>query len=102
MRRNVTGTIGFDLVAYIQKFQEPSDINKLIDSIVQHLLPRPIQQNQIDALKEALLQGNPDYEWKVEYEAYVARPSNTTRMVIDTRLKRLFNLLLAMPENYLI
>ncbi len=100
--RNVTGSLGFDLVAYIQKFQEPSDVNKLINSVVQHLLPRPIQQNQIDSLKEALLQGNPDYEWKVEYDAYIARPSNTTRMVIDTRLKRLFNLLLAMPENYLI
>ena len=99
--RNVTGTVGIDLVSYIKGFSDPSDVNQLIKSVVAHLLPRNIQQNQIDSLKEALLQGNPEYEWKEEYDAYIANPSAPNRLIIDTRLKRLFNLVLAMPEHFL-
>ena len=99
--RNVTGLVGLDLVAYIQTLPNPNKVDTLVAGIIAHLLPQPIQQNQIDALKIALLQNSSETMWTTEYDAYIARPSAQTRTVIDTRLKRLFNLLLAMPENYL-
>lgn len=99
--RNVTGLVGLDLVAYIGAFNNPKDVNVLIADIVAHQLPKAIQANQIAALKKELMQSSADSVWTTEYQSYINNPNNQTRTVIDTRLKRLFTLLVSMPENYL-
>ncbi|MEL6986490.1 MAG: DUF1800 domain-containing protein [Bacteroidota bacterium] len=83
--------------------EEPSDPNKLIDQLVKLLFPQRIIDSQIDALKEILIPGLPDYEWTVEYEDYRANPDDSKlKKAVENKLKQLFQAMLNMPEAYLI
>ncbi len=97
--RNVTGLVGLDLVDYVSGFDHPEKATDLINSVVAHLLPKPIESSQLTFLKTKLLGNVTEAQWSTIWNTYKADPNNTqARTVVETRLKPLFVSLLSMPE----
>ena len=98
-------TMGFrteiDVLAITASLDNPSDPNALINELAQILLPSPLAQEQMDALKDILIPGLPDFEWTVEYSDY-ASGNTTLEAAVESQLKALFGAMLKMPEIYLI
>lgn len=99
--RNIQGVTGLDLVAYVSGFSNPEDANLLIQAIVDHLLPKPIEASQISFLKSRLLGPTSEAQWTSNWNAYKNNPTDQAKAVVEARLKPLFVSLLSMPEYYL-
>ncbi len=94
--------IDIDVLALIKDFSNPKDLEILINDATLLLLPKPISDNQFITLKEITNPGLPDYEWTVEYEAYLANPTNNTlRKAVENKLRALFTYIMRMPEYQL-
>ena len=61
----------------IATLDDPFDPNALIEELAALLLPKPLNEPRLVALKEILLPGLPDYEWGVEYSQYVQNPEDS-------------------------
>ena len=98
-------TMGFrteiDVLALTASLDNPSDPNALIDELAEILFPSPLEQEQIDALKDILIPGLPDFEWTIEYSDYASGNTNL-EAAVESQLKALFGAMLKMPEVYLI
>ncbi len=90
---------GIDTLKVVDKIPSSEDPNVMIKALVDLTVPWPLSQAQLDALKEVLIPGLPDFEWTVEYGAYKLDPTNeTAKSAVQTRLKLLFSAILALPE----
>jgi uncharacterized protein (DUF1800 family) len=90
---------GIDVLSAIANIENSLDPNVLIQKLTELLLPWPLTQSQLDNLKEVLIPGLPDFEWTVEYGLYLNDPSNETiKLVVETRLRLLFNAIMSLPE----
>ncbi len=90
---------GIDTLKVVDKIPSAEDPNVMIKALVDTALPWPLAQSQLDALKEALIPGLPDFEWTIEYGAYTLDPTdNSKKTAVESRLKSLFRAILAMPE----
>jgi uncharacterized protein (DUF1800 family) len=75
------------------------DPNTLISVLAERMFNYPISQSQIDALKEVLIPGLPDFEWSVEYGNYLADPTNTSLATsVENKLRSLFSVMVRMSE----
>ena len=90
---------GIDVLKIVDKIPNATDPNAMIAALVSLALPWPLTQAQLDYLKEILIPGLPDFEWTVEYGAYLFDPTNETiRMAVELRLRALFLALMGLPE----
>ncbi len=90
---------GIDVLKVVGGIPNSIDPNDMIQSLIDLVLPYPLTQAQLDYLKDVLIPGLPDFEWTVEYSAYLNDPTNDTiRMGVENRLKALFMALLGLPE----
>jgi len=90
---------GIDVLKIVDKIPNATDPNAMIAALVSLALPWPLTQAQLDYLKEILIPGLPDFEWTVEYGAYLFDPTNDTiRMAVELRLRALFLALMGLPE----
>ena len=90
---------GIDVLKVVDKIPNATDPNAMIAGLVSLALPWPLTQAQLDYLKEILIPGLPDFEWTVEYGAYLLDPTNDTiRMAVELRLRALFLALMGLPE----
>lgn len=91
-----------DHLALIATLNEPLDPNTMIAELVQLLLPQPLHESQLAALKEILIPGLPDFEWTVEYSNYLADPDNEDlQSAVYSKLQDLFAGLFSMAEYQL-
>lgn len=75
------------------------DVNTLVTGLAERLFNYPISNGQLTALKEIVLQGLPDYEWAVEYSAYLADPGNDAlRVPVENKLRMLLSVMMGMSE----
>lgn len=89
-------------VGWIADLDNPFDPNTLIEEITRILLPQPLLQEQLDALKDFLIPGLPDFEWTDEYGAYLADPGNNMLFnSISNKLKDLFRAIFGLAEFHL-
>ena len=97
---NVNGQrVIIEVLDYVATLDHPSDPNALIGELSAHLHPVPLTAAQHDYLKEILIPGLPDFEWTVEYEDYLADPSNEDlRTAVRNKLRELFRAMLVLPE----
>ena len=96
--------IVIDAVALAQSFSAAtaSDCNLLIDEFVRLMVPIPLTANQIAFLKGALLPGLPDFEWTVEWQQFVAAPTNTAKKAaVTTKLQAMLRSLMGLAEYHL-
>ena len=91
-----------DPIAFLEKVDDPSEINSMLADFVRILLPKPLAQNQMDYLKQVVLQGLPDFEWNVEYAEYLDNPDDPgTVNSIRNKLLALLNAIMTLPEYQL-
>jgi uncharacterized protein (DUF1800 family) len=66
------------------------------------LFPIDPTDNQLKYMKDALLNGLPDYEWGVEWDAYAASPADAALIKpVETRLRALLAAMMEMAEYQL-
>ena len=93
-----------DVVALAQSFPAAtaSDCNLLIDEFVQLMVPIALTASQRAFLKAALLPGLPDFEWTVEWQAYLAAPTNMgKKTAVATKLQAMLRALMGLAEYHL-
>ena len=79
-----------------------SDCNLLIDEFVRLMVPITLTANQLAFLKSALLPGLPDFEWTVEWQAFLAAPTNTAKKAaVTTKLQAMLRALMGLAEYHL-
>jgi uncharacterized protein DUF1800 len=86
----------------LNAFENPFEINPVIDEFIRLLFPKDISQNQKDYLKEVLIPGLPDFEWNVEYSEYFSDPTNETLANgVKNKIRSLLTTMMTMPEYQL-
>ena len=96
------GRFRVDALKFVETIDNATDPNYLIKGMADILFPNEIDQELIDILKEVLIPGLPDFEWTVEYQAYLDDPQNEEiRAVVDARLRFLIRAMFARPEYHL-
>ncbi|MEO0727970.1 MAG: DUF1800 family protein, partial [Bacteroidota bacterium] len=91
-----------DVLGFIATLDNPMDVNAMIAEITTLLLPQPLSEGQLFALKELLIPGLPDFEWTLEYGNYLGEPENEElREAVERKLQDFFSGLLNMAEFHL-
>jgi uncharacterized protein (DUF1800 family) len=96
-----TGSIKLviDALFFTGGFANPADPNALIDEASEILFAVPLTASQKAFLKQTLIPGLPDYEWSVEWAAYMADPTNSAKYTpVRTKLQTLYSFMMSMPE----
>ena len=79
-----------------------SDCNLLIAEFVQLMVPIALTASQLAFLKSALLPGLPDFEWTVEWQQYLAAPTNAAKKTaVTTKLQAMLRALMGLAEYHL-
>ncbi len=91
-----------DYLSFLEKLEDPYDPNALLAETADILLPQPLTDGQITALKEVLIPGLPDFEWTVEYTEHLANPDDQDlRNAVVKKLEATFMALLSAAEFHL-
>ncbi|MNE29992.1 hypothetical protein D3C80_1234890 [compost metagenome] len=95
----VVGGNGFKLNAlnFLNNLSLPSSAPQVIDDILTVFTCKGVSLIEKTVLKSILTNGQPDFEWTIQYNDYIADPGNTTvstpvRQRVELVLYRLFQL----------
>ena len=89
----------FNILNYVS---DPADINILVSEVGAAILPKPLNEGQINYLKNVVLEGLPDFEWNVEYTDYIVNPDDENlKIAIENKLRLLFLSMCRLPEYHL-
>jgi uncharacterized protein (DUF1800 family) len=95
-------TLAIDVIAFTQSLPNPADVNAVIADVAKAFLATPLLPSVQVSLKDQLMQGystNTDYEWTVEWVAFMADQLNAAkRNPMKAKLQKLYALLLSLPE----
>jgi len=81
------------------KITNSDDPNILITELSNQLFNYPIIQSQIDALKDILIPGLPDFEWTIEYTNFLGNPTDDAlRISVENKLRNLIGIMVQMSE----
>lgn len=76
-----------------------ADPNVLINTLAEEMFNYAITAEQVNALKDILIPGLPDFEWTVEYGDYLADPTNTAlAFSVDKKLRDVIAVMVQMSE----
>lgn len=99
------GVLGFYQVSglkLINQFPEPGNLPEMIRELTSFLLPRPLTEEQYQFLRDLIIPGLPDDQWAQEYGEYLANPNDEAIIAsLETKLRRMLNSLVNMPEYQL-
>jgi len=91
--------IVIDPLSLVAKLELPQEVNGLISQLARLIYPRPLEDLQLEYLKESLLGDLEDFEWETEYLEYFIDPTNESLAdPIRRRLKKLINVMMGMAE----
>ena len=93
--------LNIDSISFVENFADPGDPNALIDDTLEFLLGYDqIETNVKEQLKSILLSGNiVDSYWTGAWQDFQSDPSNAAaKGVVETRLKRMLQVVLQMAE----
>ena len=66
------------------------------------MVPLTLTPVQLTFLKTALLPGLPDFEWTIEWQQYLAAPTNIARKAaVTTKLQAMLRALMGLAEYHL-
>lgn len=87
-----------DVLEFVSRFQVVTNPSVLISSIASVIYAIELSDQQVEGFKSALIPGLPDFEWTIEYSAYLADPQNEQkRMAIENRLRSLLVAMVVSP-----
>jgi uncharacterized protein (DUF1800 family) len=88
-----------DVLAWAKTTSAPGLVNTLVPELAAPFYPIALTDTQIKYLKDVMLNGLPDYEWGVEWDDYVAAPTDATKIKpVETRLRALLGAMMQMAE----
>ncbi len=88
-----------DVLTLASNIKNATNPNDLITGLASIFFELNLSQNQNDYLKEILIPGLPDFEWTIEYGAYLSDPNNEDiRNSVNSKLKSLVLSMMKMPE----
>jgi hypothetical protein len=64
--RHGAPSYAFDVIAFARSFPQPDDAHALVGDIVRFLLPAPLEPAELQVFVDVLLDGGPDYEWRLD------------------------------------
>src|SRR5690606_19979186 len=67
-----------DSISFLNGLSNPSNANAIVDDIIRVFLPKPLAIAPRAILKAILLGGQPDFEWTIQYNEYLAAPNDPT------------------------
>jgi hypothetical protein len=86
-------------LAFVDGLSVPNDPVQVIDDMVDVFCPKGLPAAQKLVLKSILTNGQPDFEWTIEYNAYAADPTNPAVFTpVRTRVEYVLFRLFQMPE----
>lgn len=86
----------------LEYIENPYNPNNLIQQLAKLIYPMPLTEEQFLELREVLLPGLPDFEWTIEYEAFLSNTSNSDLSIaLTNKLKQLLNAMLGLEEYHL-
>jgi hypothetical protein len=82
-------------IGFLDNLSIPADPVQVIDDIVDVFCPKGVEAIQKLILKSILTNGQPDFEWTIQYNEYLADPGNPTfsdpvRLRVELVLARVF------------
>ena len=84
-----------------KRTSDPGNINTLLREWCEWSFPLPLPDESIATFKQALLGGLPEYEWTVEWNAYMADETNEmTRNAVVSKLRVMLKVMLNMAEYH--
>jgi hypothetical protein len=97
---NQNTQIPANLLTFISGLDQPEDPSKLLNELSEMFLGMPLGVNEIDELKTILVSGQiEDRYWTNAWNDYVNDPGNEEyKLIVETRLKSLFQRLLQRGE----
>jgi hypothetical protein len=97
-----TFRIKLDALKILKLFPNPSNAEAVVKEFAILMLSKPLAANQITHLKTLLANGSIDSVWTTTYNAYVAAPTDNTKITaVTTRLSKLLEYMMRMPEYHL-
>jgi uncharacterized protein (DUF1800 family) len=99
-----TVNLKIDIIAWARSLPAATaaDCNLLIAELVKLLLPIPLTANQLAFLNDTLLPGLPDFEWTVEWQAFLAAPNDTAkRSTVESKLRAVVRQIMGLAEYHL-
>ncbi len=93
-----------DAIALVQALPAAtaSDCNLLIAELAKLMFPITLTANQLTYLNDVLLPGLPDFEWTVEWQEFLAAPTNAAkRAAVETKLRALLRTMMGLAEYHL-
>ncbi|NJC26220.1 hypothetical protein GGR27_001719 [Lewinella antarctica] len=93
---------GLGWLEFVERLTIPEDVIEVVQECIDIFLPRELHPDQFDALKNELLRGQQDREWTIQWNSYLASPSNPdiTRPLTNN-IKSFFRALFSMAEFHL-
>jgi uncharacterized protein (DUF1800 family) len=88
-----------DALAFVDGLSDPSNAVQVIDDMCDVFCPKPISAIQKATLKFILTNGQPDFEWTLQYTDYQANLGNTTYSnPVKQRVEYVLTRIFQMPE----
>jgi uncharacterized protein (DUF1800 family) len=91
--------VDISLIPFIETLSDPYDINRILIDLNNLLIPAPFSPTQIEALKNIVLPGLPDYEWNLEYSMHKENPNDLQlKRALESKIRELLKYIMQMPE----
>ena len=102
--RNDAGNTSLDHVGLLAAMGDQAyELDSVIREITSLVFPFEITEEQLEALREIVLQGAPVYEWGEAYTAFLETPDDPVlRRSLENNMRLLVSAICKMPEFHLI
>ncbi len=91
-----------DVIILAQNTSKPGTVANLISDLADFCYPIALTDLQLKYLKDTMMGGLPDYEWGVEWDDFIAAPTDTKlRSPVENRLRGLLRAMMQLAEYQL-
>ena len=90
-----------NMIKYVSTFKEPSSLTKLIEEMIDRLIPISIPSNVISRMKTAAIGNVSEKYWTDEWNKYISSPNQENTNTLDNRLQQMFSLLMQIGEIHI-
>jgi len=89
----------FDWLSSISRYTNPLDPIEMIRDMAEEMMPQPLADAQLQALRDLLLPAIDDFVWTMEYADHIANPNDDDlRVSVENRLKQMIDGILQLAE----
>lgn len=88
-----------DVLPFLDSLSDPYTAQTVVEDIAELFFPKAVSAAKILAMKYLLLGGQPEFEWTIQYNEYIANPGNTTySQPVKSKVELVLFQVFQMPE----